>query len=67
MILILWPQVGRGAYIPIEVCEVPPGQIVKKEMPPEKVRDVLAFATKKPHERLSSIRAGLGVSDLSTG
>ena len=33
-------------------------------MPPDKVKEVLTFATKKPHERLASIRAGLGVSVL---
>lgn len=34
---------------------------MRKQVPPEKTKDVLAFATKKPHERLQSIRAALGV------
>ncbi|THH32884.1 hypothetical protein EUX98_g1281 [Antrodiella citrinella] len=54
-------EVGKGALIPAEFCEVPPGQIMRKQVPPEKTSDVLAFSTKRPEERLQSIRAGLGV------
>lgn len=54
-------QVGSGALIPLEVCEVLPGQIMRKQVPPEKTKDVLEFATKKPAERLNSIKASLGV------
>ena len=59
-------QVGNGALIPLEVCEVPPGQIVRKQIPPEKTKDVLDFATKKPHARLESIKNGLEVIGFST-
>jgi eukaryotic translation initiation factor 2C len=45
----------------MELCTVPPGQIMRKQVPPEKTKDVLDFATKKPEERLSSIRNGLAV------
>lgn len=55
-------QVASGALIPLEVCEVPPGQIMRKQVPPEKTKDVLEFATKKPAERLNSIRNGLAVT-----
>ncbi|KAJ3505889.1 hypothetical protein NLJ89_g7177 [Agrocybe chaxingu] len=54
-------EVGSGAKIPLELCEVPPGQIMRKQIPPEKTKDVLDFATKKPRERLESIRTGLEV------
>lgn len=54
-------QVGSGALIPLEMCTVPPGQIVRKQIPPEKTKDVLDFATKKPAERLASIQNGLQV------
>ena len=50
--------------IPLELCTVPPGQIMRKQVPPEKTKDVLDFATKKPQDRLASIRAGLGVRTL---
>lgn len=34
---------------------------MRKEIPNDKVRDVLEFSTKKPRERLESIRGGLQV------
>ncbi|KAI0353623.1 argonaute-like protein [Trametes cingulata] len=54
-------ELGSGALIPMEVCHVFEGQIMRKQVPPEKTKDVLDFATKKPQERLASIRNGLGV------
>ncbi|EIW61996.1 argonaute-like protein [Trametes versicolor FP-101664 SS1] len=54
-------EVGSGALIPMEVCHIFEGQIMRKQVPPEKTKDVLDFATKKPHDRLASIKAGLGV------
>ena len=36
---------------------------MRKQVPPEKTKDVLEFATKKPNERLGSIRNGLGVAE----
>ncbi|KAH8105885.1 argonaute-like protein [Cristinia sonorae] len=54
-------EVGNGAMIPAELCVVPPGQIMRKQVPPEKTSDVLAFSTKHPNDRLNSIKAGLGV------
>ncbi|KDQ64588.1 hypothetical protein JAAARDRAFT_116696 [Jaapia argillacea MUCL 33604] len=58
---VLCVEVGSGALIPLELCRVPPGQIMRKQVPPEKTKDVLDFATKKPQDRLASIRNGLGV------
>ncbi|KIJ70038.1 hypothetical protein HYDPIDRAFT_35479 [Hydnomerulius pinastri MD-312] len=54
-------EVGSGALLPLELCTVPEGQIMRKQVPPEKTKDVLDFATKKPHERLQSINNGLSV------
>ncbi|KAI0702894.1 argonaute-like protein [Cytidiella melzeri] len=54
-------ELYSGALIPLEMCTVPPGQIMRKQVPPERTKAVLEFATKKPHERLASIREGLGV------
>lgn len=58
---VLCVEVGNGAYIPMELCQVIPGQIMRKQVPPEKTKDVLEFATQKPEARLTSIRNGLGV------
>lgn len=35
---------------------------MRKQVPPEKTKDVLDFATKKPQDRLQSIKNGLAVS-----
>ncbi|KAF5387029.1 hypothetical protein D9615_002113 [Tricholomella constricta] len=58
---LLCVEVGRGALLPLEVCIVPPGQIMKKQLPPEKTKDVLDFSTKKPQERFQSIKNGLEI------
>ncbi|KAJ7590925.1 argonaute-like protein [Mycena floridula] len=58
---VICVEVGTGALIPLEMCTVPPGQIMRKQVPPEKTKDVLDFATKKPHERLQSITAARDV------
>ena len=58
---VLCVEVGMGAFIPMELCNVIPGQIMRKQVPPEKTKDVLEFATQKPEARLNSIRNGLGV------
>lgn len=36
---------------------------MRKQVPPEKTKDVLEFATKRPGERLQSIKNGLSVRD----
>ncbi|KAG7099080.1 hypothetical protein E1B28_000955 [Marasmius oreades] len=58
---IVCVEVGTGAFIPLELCKVPPGQIVRKQVPPEKTKDVLDFATKRPADRLQSILNGVDV------
>jgi eukaryotic translation initiation factor 2C len=58
-------QVGQGAIIPLELCNVLPGQLVRKEIPDEKKADLVAFATKAPKDRLASIGKGMEVSDLT--
>jgi len=58
---LLCVEVGSGALLPLELCVVPPGQIMKKQLPPEKTKDVLDFATMKPVERFASIKRGLDI------
>jgi eukaryotic translation initiation factor 2C len=57
-------EVMGGALLPFEICIVPPGQIMRRQVPPELTKGVLDFATKKPPERLASIRAGLEVRGI---
>ncbi len=40
---------------------VPPGQIIRKQMPPEKINSILEFSTMRPRERFANIREGLSV------
>ncbi|CCO36189.1 Protein argonaute 1A Short=OsAGO1a [Rhizoctonia solani AG-1 IB] len=54
-------ETGSGAAYPIEVCTIIPGQLMRKQMPPELINSVLSFSTKKPKERLNSIVAGHSV------
>ncbi|KAF8313410.1 Piwi-domain-containing protein [Clavulina sp. PMI_390] len=54
-------EVGAGALIPFELCTVPVGQIMRRQVPPEKTKEVLEFATRKPDDRLASIRRGVEV------
>ncbi|KAA1466451.1 argonaute-like protein [Dentipellis sp. KUC8613] len=58
---VLCVELASGALLPLELCKVPPGQIIRKQLPPETTIEVLSFATKKPQDRLQSIRNGLGV------
>jgi hypothetical protein len=40
---------------------------MKKQVPPEKTKEVLDFATKRPRDRLASISNGLSVSLIHSG
>jgi eukaryotic translation initiation factor 2C len=51
---------SRGA-IPIELCNVIPGQIMRKQFPEDKTNEMVEFARKVPAERLAAIMAGLDV------
>ncbi|KAJ7318340.1 hypothetical protein DFH08DRAFT_1086592 [Mycena albidolilacea] len=55
---VICAEVGSGALIPLELCDVPLGQLMRKQVPPEKTKDVLDFCD--PLDRLQSIKNGLG-------
>ncbi|KAG6844544.1 hypothetical protein H0H87_006028 [Tephrocybe sp. NHM501043] len=56
---LLCVEVGSGALLPLEMCIVPPGQIMKKQLPPEKTKEMVEFSTMRPAERFKSITNGL--------
>ncbi|KAJ7232048.1 Piwi domain-containing protein [Mycena haematopus] len=58
---LLCVEVGQEALIPLELCTVLPGQLVRKEVPDDKKTALVEFATMKPKERLDSIRKGLQI------
>ncbi|KAF8266852.1 argonaute-like protein [Lactarius quietus] len=58
---VICAELASGALIPLELCDVPKGQIMRKQVPSDKTNSVLEFATKRPNDRLNSIINGLGV------
>ncbi|CAE6485724.1 unnamed protein product [Rhizoctonia solani] len=54
-------ETSSGAAYPIEVCSIIPGQLMRKQVPPELTNSVLTFSTKRPQERLDSIVHGHSV------
>ncbi|KAL0063895.1 hypothetical protein AAF712_009177 [Marasmius tenuissimus] len=64
---ILCTEVGNGStkgYIPLELCEMLPGQLARKQLPAEKIPQLVKFATQKPDRRLRSITNGVNVLQL---
>jgi eukaryotic translation initiation factor 2C len=57
-VLIQAIQVGAGTLLPLELCNIPHGQIVKKQVPQNKTKDFVEFSTMKPRERFQSILNG---------
>ncbi|QRV87399.1 argonaute-like protein [Ceratobasidium sp. AG-Ba] len=51
-------ETSIGAPFPIELCNIIPGQLMKKQIPPDFVSSVLSFSVKAPKQRLDSIVAG---------
>ncbi|KAJ6630422.1 argonaute-like protein [Mycena sp. CBHHK59/15] len=58
---LLCVEIGQGALIPLELCTVSPGQLVRKEVPDDKKTQLVEFASMPPKERLASIKKGLEV------
>ncbi|KAF8209462.1 argonaute-like protein [Mycena galopus ATCC 62051] len=58
---VICVEVGHEALIPLELCTVLPGQLVRKEIPDDKKAALVEFATMRPKERLDSIQKGLQV------
>ncbi|KAG6851866.1 hypothetical protein C0991_005392, partial [Blastosporella zonata] len=52
-------EVGSGALLPLEMCIVTPGQIMKKQLPADKTKDMVEFSTMRPADRFKSIANGL--------
>lgn len=56
-------QLGKSAMMPMELCEVVPGQFYRKTLTPDQTKHMVEFSTLKPHARLQNIRQGLQVRD----
>jgi eukaryotic translation initiation factor 2C len=55
------PQFSTGAVVPLEFCQVPPGQLARKNMSQDQTNSILQFATMDPRARRQSVQHGLGV------
>ncbi|KAI0248860.1 Piwi domain-containing protein [Lactifluus subvellereus] len=58
---VICVELSTGALIPLELCDVPPGQIIRKQMTPDAIKSILGFSSMHPRERHRSIRDGLSV------
>ncbi|KAL1743740.1 Piwi domain-containing protein [Schizophyllum fasciatum] len=54
-------EVGNGALVPIELCDVPHGQLMRKQVPANKTDKVVEFATQLPEARKRAIQDGRAV------
>ena len=52
-------KINSTAVIPAEFCQIVKGQIYKKKVPPELMKQVLDFAVKPPTERLNNVLDGV--------
>ncbi|KAL0569729.1 hypothetical protein V5O48_012227, partial [Marasmius crinis-equi] len=56
---VICAQTASGAAIPLELLTVLPGQIARKQVPPEVTSAMVEFSQLKPQERLTAITKGL--------
>lgn len=52
---------NKDSWVPIELLAVVSGQLMRKEVPSDRTKDVVEFSTKAPKERLASIRQAFSV------
>ncbi|KZT55686.1 Piwi-domain-containing protein [Calocera cornea HHB12733] len=54
-------ELASGAKLPIEICDVVPGQLWKRQTPPNQIRSILEFSTQKPSARLRAIQNSMSI------
>ncbi|KAG9047215.1 hypothetical protein FS837_002809 [Tulasnella sp. UAMH 9824] len=50
---------SKTAWVPMECCDVVPGQFYRKTLSPDQTKHMVKFSTLRPEDRLRSIRNGL--------
>ncbi|KAG9103624.1 pre-mRNA-splicing factor cwc22 [Ceratobasidium sp. 370] len=55
-------KVSSKAVIPMEFCEILPGQLMRKQIPTELTDEMVNFSRKRPEERLAAIKAALPIT-----
>ncbi|KAK1227892.1 hypothetical protein PQX77_009082 [Marasmius sp. AFHP31] len=56
---VICAQTTSGAAIPLELLEVLPGQIARKQVPPEVTKAMVEFSQLRPEERMRQIKQGV--------
>jgi eukaryotic translation initiation factor 2C len=56
---LIYVELASGARIPLELCEVPSGQLVRMEMSPDQIRSIVGFSGLPPCDRERRIRDGV--------
>ncbi|KAG8898541.1 hypothetical protein FRB99_007372 [Tulasnella sp. 403] len=59
-------QLSKMAFVPIELCEVVPGQLMKKQFPQDLMSRIHDFTNLQPQHRLARIRAGIREMNYNT-
>lgn len=59
-------RIGKTAIIPAEFCNVKPGQVFRKKIPPEIQKAFLDFVTQKPDQRFNAITSAVREGVCST-
>ncbi|KAG9047218.1 hypothetical protein FS837_002812, partial [Tulasnella sp. UAMH 9824] len=59
-------QLSKTAWLPLELCDVPPGQFYRNTLRPEQTKSMVGFSSLRPEERLRDIRNGLQTLQYSS-
>ncbi|KAG9122737.1 hypothetical protein FRC07_000749, partial [Ceratobasidium sp. 392] len=59
-------KISSKAIIPMEFCEILPGQLMRRQIPQELTDEMVNFSRKRPEERLAAIKASLPVGSIET-
>jgi eukaryotic translation initiation factor 2C len=54
-------EVQRGCFLPVEVCEIVPGQRYVSKLSSNETSDMIRRTCRKPHERLNLINDGISM------
>jgi eukaryotic translation initiation factor 2C len=58
---VLWVgSINKKTYLPIEVCDIPPGQAYIRKLNSDQTANMITFTAEKPQKKLEAIEVGLG-------
>jgi len=59
-------KISSTAIVPMEFCDILPGQLMRKQVPSELTDSMVNFSRKRPEERLAAIKASLASLDYKS-